>query len=82
LIRWPYWKTCRSDICGAEKSGLWLRRLAPDVFEVEFCDHTGHTYAMFTLRAEQLIHPSQSAEQQLTAFEEMWATTYPVIAKS
>jgi len=29
--------------------------LAPDVFEVEFCDDAGHTYAMFALRAEQLM---------------------------
>lgn len=28
---------------------------ASDVFEVEFSDNQGHTYAMLTLKAEQLI---------------------------
>jgi hypothetical protein len=28
---------------------------APGVYEVEFVDHTGHTYAVATLRAEQLM---------------------------
>jgi hypothetical protein len=30
---------------------LW----APGVFEVEFCDHDGRTYAMAALKAEQLL---------------------------
>jgi hypothetical protein len=28
---------------------------APGVYEVEFVDHTGHTYAVETLRGEQLM---------------------------
>jgi hypothetical protein len=28
---------------------------SPKVFEVEFVDHTGHTYAVATLPAEQLL---------------------------
>ena len=28
---------------------------APDVFEVEFVDTQGHTYALTTLKAEQLL---------------------------
>jgi hypothetical protein len=32
--------------------GTVVETLAPDVFEVEFCDHAGHTYAMFALRAD------------------------------
>ncbi len=35
--------------------GTIVETLAPDVFEVEFCDDEGRTYAMFALRAEQLI---------------------------
>jgi len=29
--------------------------LAPDVYEVEFCDDEGQTYAELALRGEQLI---------------------------
>jgi len=29
--------------------------LAPGVFEVEFCDNDGKTYASLSLRAEQLL---------------------------
>ena len=35
--------------------GTIVETLAPDVFEVEFCDDEGRTYAMFALRADQLI---------------------------
>jgi len=35
--------------------GTIVETLAPDVFEVEFCDDEGRTYAMFALRAAQLI---------------------------
>jgi len=35
--------------------GTVVEELAPDVFEVEFSDDNGHTYAMLALRADQLI---------------------------
>jgi hypothetical protein len=36
--------------------GTVVEVYAPDVFEVEFVEHgTGHTYAMTSVRAEQLL---------------------------
>ncbi|MEK7808593.1 MAG: DUF4926 domain-containing protein [Chloroflexota bacterium] len=35
--------------------GTVVERLAPDVYEVEFSDDEGQTYAMFALRAKQLL---------------------------
>ncbi len=35
--------------------GTIVEELAPDVFEVEFCDDTGATYAMVALPAKSLI---------------------------
>jgi len=35
--------------------GTVVEELAPDVFEVEFSDDQGRTYAMLALRADQLI---------------------------
>lgn len=35
--------------------GTVVELLAPGVFEVEFCDDDGQTYAMLPLRAEQLM---------------------------
>ncbi len=35
--------------------GTVVETWAPDVYEVEFCDHNGRTYAMAALRAEQLM---------------------------
>jgi len=35
--------------------GTVVEILAPDAYEVEFCDDEGRTYAQFALRAEQLI---------------------------
>jgi hypothetical protein len=35
--------------------GTVVELLAPDVYEVEFCDDDGQTYAMFALRADQLL---------------------------
>ena len=35
--------------------GTVIEHLAPGVFEVEFCDDSGRTYAMASLKAEQLI---------------------------
>ncbi len=35
--------------------GTVVERLAPDVFEVEFSDNEGRTYATLALHADQLI---------------------------
>lgn len=35
--------------------GTVVEELAPDVFEVEFNDNEGRTYAMLALRADQLL---------------------------
>ena len=35
--------------------GTVLESWAPGVYEVEFCDDSGRTYAMAALRAEQLM---------------------------
>ena len=35
--------------------GTVVEILAPDVYEVEFCDDEGQTYAEFALRGDQLI---------------------------
>jgi len=35
--------------------GTVVELLSPDVFEVEFCDNQGKTYASLALRADQLL---------------------------
>ena len=35
--------------------GTVVEILAPDVYEVEFCDDEGQTYAQLALRSDQLI---------------------------
>ena len=35
--------------------GTVVESLAPNVYEVEFCDNDGRTYAMLPLRADQLM---------------------------
>jgi hypothetical protein len=35
--------------------GTVVELLAPDVYEVEFCNEDGETYAEFALRSDQLI---------------------------
>ena len=35
--------------------GTIVELLARDVFEVEFCDNDGRTYALFALKASQLM---------------------------
>jgi hypothetical protein len=35
--------------------GTVVEVLGPDVFEVEFCDNNGRTYANLALRADQLM---------------------------
>jgi Domain of unknown function (DUF4926) len=50
--------------------GAVVEILAPDVYEVEFCDDEGRTYAMLALRGKQLLalhnqgKPWKSAAQQ------------------
>jgi hypothetical protein len=43
--------------CGLKRGevGTVVEILAPDVYEVEFCDDEGHTYAQFALRGEQFV---------------------------
>lgn len=45
--------------------GTVVETLAQNVFEVEFCDNDGRTYAMLAVRAEQLMilhyHPVAAA---------------------
>ena len=40
---------------GRGQVGTVVERLAPDVFEVEFCDDEGRTYAQLPLRSDQLL---------------------------
>ncbi len=40
---------CRGQV------GTVVESLAPDVYEVEFCDNDGRTYASLALRADQLL---------------------------
>jgi hypothetical protein len=35
--------------------GTVVEALAPEVYEVEFCDNDGRTYASLALRADQLL---------------------------
>jgi Domain of unknown function (DUF4926) len=35
--------------------GTVVETLAPGVFEIEFCDNAGRTYASLALRADQLL---------------------------
>ena len=35
--------------------GTIVEELAPNVFEVEFSDHLGQTYALLPLKSEQLL---------------------------
>ena len=45
--------------------GTVVETLAPDVYEVEFCDNDGRTYALLALRGDQLLvlhyHPVAAA---------------------
>jgi hypothetical protein len=42
-------KLCRGQV------GTVVENLAPDVFEVEFCDDDGRSYASLALNADQLM---------------------------
>ena len=39
----------------AGEVGAVVEVLSDDAFEVEFCDESGHTYGLHTLRANQLV---------------------------
>ena len=39
----------------AGEVGAVVEVLSDDAFEVEFCDESGHTYGLHTLRADQLL---------------------------
>lgn len=39
----------------AGEVGAVVEILSGDAFEVEFCDESGYTYALHTLRAQQLL---------------------------
>ncbi len=39
----------------AGEVGAVVEVLSDDAFEVEFCDESGHTYGLHTLRADQII---------------------------
>ena len=49
--------------CG--QVGTVVENLGPDVFEVEFSDDDGQTYAMLSLRADQLmvLHYDQTEKE-------------------
>jgi hypothetical protein len=42
---------------GLKRGEVWtiVESLAPDIYEVEFCDDNGRTYDMFALPADKLI---------------------------
>jgi len=45
----PQYALCRGQV------GTVVELLAPEVFEVEFCDNDGRTYASLAARADQLM---------------------------
>lgn len=47
--------------------GTIVELLAPDVYEVEFCDDEGQTYAELALRRDQLIVLHNQGEMLKTA---------------
>ena len=44
--------------------GTVVENLAPDVYEVEFCDDDGRAYAMVALKAEQLMRLHHAPSHQ------------------
>lgn len=48
-----------------DQVGTIVEQYAPDAFEVEFMDNSGHTYALVTLKSRQLwvlqYEPAQAA---------------------
>ncbi len=49
LEDWPERKLRRGEV------GTIVEVLAPDVYEVEFCDDEGQTYAELAVRGDQLL---------------------------
>jgi hypothetical protein len=47
--------------------GAVVEVLAPDVYEVEFCDDQGHAYAFASLRAEQLLVLHNQGKESVAA---------------
>jgi hypothetical protein len=46
--------------------GAVVEILAPDVYEVEFCDDRGRAYAFASLRAEQLLVLHNQGKESVT----------------
>jgi hypothetical protein len=47
--------------------GAVVEVLAPDVYEVEFCDDQGHAYAFASLPAEQLLVLHNQGKKRVAA---------------
>ena len=47
--------------------GAVVEILAPDVYEVEFCDNQGQAYAFASLRAEQLLVLHNQGKESVAA---------------
>lgn len=45
--------------------GTVVEELAPDVFLVDFCDDEGRTYALATMRADELIRLHHSPTERV-----------------
>ena len=56
-MQWPYWKASkqREVLLKRGEVGAVVEMLAPDVYEVEFCDAQGRAYAFASLRGAQLL---------------------------
>jgi len=47
--------------------GVVVEILAPDVYEVEFCDDQGHAYAFASLHADQLLVLHNQGKESIAA---------------
>ena len=52
---WPFWKISQPRVSCEDRLGTVVETLAPGVFEVEFSDNDGRTYASVALKANQLL---------------------------
>ena len=52
--------------------GTVAEKLVPDVYEVEFCDDSGRTYAMASLRAGQLLRLHHEPVHQAACARHGW----------
>jgi len=52
---WRSWKSCPKRGCDVAKVGTIVENLAPGVYEVEFSDDDGRTYASMALTADRLM---------------------------